>query len=157
ERVLFTRCAGERYVGLDHRTNDRHRVEFARFRRGVVRAPLEQDPGAPDQRGRPLRSLRPMPIRTLVASVSTVVCLALTSPSFAQSTTPTFELSAGYQFTHAPDQTFPFGLNVDGMRHYGPLGLVGEVGWARHSDDDSGATFTNNMWNFGVGPRWTGF
>src|SRR5204863_9864088 len=43
------------------------------------------------------------------------------------------------------------------MRHYGSLSIEGEAGWARHSDDDSGATFTNNLWNFGAGPRWTGF
>jgi hypothetical protein len=98
-----------------------------------------------------------MPMRSLVAAISTVLCLAVASSASAQTATPTFELSAGYQFLHVPDQTFPFGLNVDGMRHYGSLGLVGEVGWARHSDDDSGATFTNNMWNFGAGPRWTGF
>ncbi|HEY7172003.1 MAG TPA: outer membrane beta-barrel protein [Vicinamibacterales bacterium] len=98
-----------------------------------------------------------MPMRTVVAAISTVVSLALASSASAQSATPTFELSAGYQFLHAPDQTFPFGVNVDGMRHYGSLGLVGEAGWARHSDDDSGATFTNSMWNFGAGPRWTGF
>jgi hypothetical protein len=98
-----------------------------------------------------------MPMRTLVAVISTVACFAFASSASAQPATPTFELSAGYQFLHAPDQTFPFGLNVDGMRHYGSLGWVGEAGWARHSDDDSGGTFSNNMWNFGAGPRWTGF
>jgi outer membrane protein with beta-barrel domain len=98
-----------------------------------------------------------MPMRTLATAISTVAIFALATSASAQSATPTFELSAGYQFTHAPDQTFPFGLNIDGMRHYGSLGLVGEAGWARHSDTDSGPTFTNNMWNFGAGPRWTGF
>lgn len=98
-----------------------------------------------------------MPMRTLVAAISTVAFFAFASSASAQSAKPTFELSAGYQFMHAPDQTFPFGLNVDGMRHYGSLGWVGEAGWAHHSDDDTGATFTNNMWNFGAGPRWTGF
>jgi hypothetical protein len=100
-----------------------------------------------------------MPMRSVLAVISTVACLAFANPAFAQSATPTFELSAGYQFLHAKDQTFPFGVNVDAMRHYGALGLVGEAGWARHSDTDNafGATFTNNMWNFGAGPRWTGF
>jgi hypothetical protein len=98
-----------------------------------------------------------MPIRTLVVAISTVACLTLASAVSAQSATPTFELSAGYQFVHAPDQTFPFGVNIDGVRHYRSLGIVGEAGWARHSDDDLGATSTNDMWNFGAGPRWTGF
>jgi len=98
-----------------------------------------------------------MPIRTLAVAISTVAIFALTTSASAQTATPTFELSAGYQFLHAQDQSFPFGLNIDGMRHYGSLGLVGEAGWARHSDTDAGPTFTNNMWNFGAGPRWTGF
>jgi hypothetical protein len=68
------------------------------------------------------------------------------------SANPTWETSAGYQVLHLPDQTFPFGLNVDGARNWGPLGIVAEVGWARNSEDGG----TSNAWNFGAGPRWSG-
>jgi hypothetical protein len=98
-----------------------------------------------------------MPIRPLGCAIVTLACFAFTASAAAQSATPTFEASAGYQFLHAPDQSFPFGLTIDGMRHYGSFGFVGEAGWARHSDDVSGGTFTNNLWNFGAGPRWTMF
>ena len=56
-----------------------------------------------------------------------------------------------------PDQSFPFGLNVDGARYYGSLGLVAEVGWAHGSDDEAGVDSSFNAWNYGVGGRWTGF
>jgi len=65
---------------------------------------------------------------------------------------PTWETSAGYQVLHAPEQTFPFGLNVDGARNWGSFGLVADLGWARRSDDG----VTSNAWNFGAGPRWSG-
>src|SRR5688572_12119780 len=58
--------------------------------------------------------------------------------SLAGPLNPTFELTGGYQVLHVPDQTFPFGLNVDGARHYGAFGLVGEVGFARDSEDITG-------------------
>ena len=102
-----------------------------------------------------------MSIRPLNLVMSTVLVLGFASTAFSQpaaaTNTPTFELSAGYQFLHLPDQNFPFGLAIDGARHYGPFGLVGEVGWARHSDDELGADLTTNMFHFGAGPRWTGF
>ena len=44
--------------------------------------------------------------------------------------TPTYELTGGYQLLHLRDSTFPFGLNVDGARHYGSFGLVAEIGFA---------------------------
>jgi hypothetical protein len=79
------------------------------------------------------------------------------SQASATTTTPTFELSAGYQFLHVPDQTFPFGLAIDGARHFGSLGVAGEAGWARHSDDDLGVDLTTNMFHLAAGPRWTVF
>jgi hypothetical protein len=93
--------------------------------------------------------------------MSAALILGFASTGFSQTTapanTPTFELSAGYQYLHVPDQNFPFGLAVDGAKHFGPLGLVGEVGWARHSDDDFGADVSTNMFHFAAGPRWTMF
>ena len=85
-----------------------------------------------------------------------------TSPSLAQSGAtqtaadplafPTWELSGGYQMLHVPDQTFPFGLNVDGSWNLSSrFGVVGEVGWAFDSDDD----VNYHAWNVGAGPRFT--
>lgn len=71
---------------------------------------------------------------------------------------PTFDLSAGYQFLHVPDQNFPLGFNIDGARYFtNGLGVVGELGWAHDSDDSFGVDASTNYFNIGVGPRWTGF
>jgi Outer membrane protein beta-barrel domain len=72
-------------------------------------------------------------------------------------TNPTYELSAGYQFVHVPDQTFPFGLAIDGAWHSGRFGMAAEAGWARHSDDDNGGDASTNMFHIAAGPRWSGF
>ena len=79
------------------------------------------------------------------------------TPGASIADTPTWEAGLGYQYLHIPDQNFPFGLNLDGVRHYGKLGIAGEVGWAHGSIDDAGADVSLGMWNFGAGPRWTGF
>ena len=71
-------------------------------------------------------------------------------------TNPTFDVSVGYQWLHAPDQNFPFGLNVDGARNFGPWSLVGELGWAHDSDDVFGSDVSVNLWHVGAGGRWTG-
>jgi hypothetical protein len=68
-----------------------------------------------------------------------------------QTTTPTYDLTFGYQFLHVPDTWFPFGLNVDGARNFGALSLLGDIGWALKSEDD----VTTHVWTFGAGPRWT--
>jgi hypothetical protein len=71
--------------------------------------------------------------------------------------TPTYELTGGYQLLHISDTTFPFGLNVDGARHYGKLGLVAEIGFAIDSEEEAGIELSSTAWNFGAGGRWTGF
>jgi hypothetical protein len=97
-----------------------------------------------------------------------VMILGSTSAAFAQGTPPpqtypTWELSGGYQILHVPEETFPFGLNVDGAWNLSEsLGLVAEIGFARKSedfdngdlDDDGGGEFDLTIWNFGAGPRW---
>ena len=50
--------------------------------------------------------------------------------------TPTYEMTGGYQLLHLRDTTFPFGLNVDGARHYGLSGQVAEIGFAIDSKDE---------------------
>jgi hypothetical protein len=71
--------------------------------------------------------------------------------------TPTYEMTGGYQLLHLRDTTFPFGLNVDGARHYGSFGLVAEIGFALHSEEEAGIELSSSAWNFGAGGRWTGF
>lgn len=100
-----------------------------------------------------------MPTRLSNLTLSAVLIFAFASPGFAQGTTtmttnPTYELSAGYQYLHMPDMSFPFGLAVDAAKHYGNLGLVGDVGWSRRSNDDLDDSSTN-MFHFAAGPRWT--
>lgn len=64
---------------------------------------------------------------------------------------PRYEVTGGYQFLHVPDQTFPFGLNVDGAWNRSKsLGIVGEIGWTT----DSEAGFRAHVWNIGAGPRF---
>lgn len=70
-------------------------------------------------------------------------------------TTPTWEVSFGYQAVRGSDQTFPFGLNVDGARNFGTWGLVGELGFARDSTDVLGSDINMTLWNVGAGPRWS--
>jgi hypothetical protein len=102
-----------------------------------------------------------MAIRAANLVMAAVLVLGSAPAAFAQSpvgtNTPTFELSAGYQFTRVPDQNFPFGLAIDGARHWGALGVVGEAGWARHADEELGIDFSTNLFHFAAGPRWTGF
>jgi hypothetical protein len=54
---------------------------------------------------------------------------------------------------HVPDQTFPFGLNLDGaINRSKPFGIAGEVGWAT----DTIADTRLHVWNVGAGPRING-
>ena len=104
-----------------------------------------------------------MPVRLLHLLLSGVLVFGLAANGLGQTAAPpttkqpTFEISAGYQFLHLPDQSFPFGLAVDGVRHFGALGLVAEAGWSRHSDDSFDTDVSTNMCHFAAGPRWTGF
>jgi hypothetical protein len=104
----------------------------------------------------------------LVASLSVIAALTtvLVTPTYAQtssqvgpgghptgtSLTPLWDTSVGYQVLHVPEQTFPFGLNVDGARNFGPWALAAEAGWAFDKSDD----VSYHVFNLGAGPRWTG-
>ena len=104
-----------------------------------------------------------MTTRTLYVLMTAVLMLASASNAAAQTprttSTPSYELSAGYQFLHVPEQNFPFGLAIDGALHRGRLGLIAEGGWALHSDEDevSDIEFSTNMWHLAAGTRYTGF
>ena len=104
--------------------------------------------------------------RTLSFLMTAALMLAGASNAAAQASlttsTPSYELSAGYQFFHLPEMDFPFGLAIDGAKHFGKFGLVAEGGWALHSSGDDDATIgggelTTNMWHVAAGPRFTGF
>ena len=101
-----------------------------------------------------------MLVRTLMAAalVLTGASKAAAQASLTTSS-PSYELSAGYQFLHLPDMNFPFGLGIDGAMHFGRLGLVAEGGWALHAEEDDVADidFTTNMWHLAAGARFTGF
>jgi opacity protein-like surface antigen len=73
-------------------------------------------------------------------------------PAAAQA--PTFELGAGYQFTHIPEQSLPIGFAVDAARNMGEtLGWVAEGGWARDSESAFGVDASLDFWHLGAGPR----
>jgi hypothetical protein len=111
----------------------------------------------------------------LTASASAQATPAQTKPAVAATTTttPTFELSAGYQFlrtgqvcddsaitqTCAADRSYPFGLAVDAVRNFGALGIVGEGGWSYDSDSEtlggSALDFKVNSWHLAGGGRYT--
>jgi hypothetical protein len=60
-------------------------------------------------------------------------------------------VTGGYQFLHVPDQTLPFGLNLDGAWNGSKsLGIAGEVGWT--TDSEAGTRV--HVWNIGAGPRF---
>jgi hypothetical protein len=102
-----------------------------------------------------------MSTRSLPLGIVIALALGVASNAAAQApattSSPSYELSAGYQFLRLPDQNFPLGLVVDGAIHRGSLGLIAEGGWALHTDDDAGIDFTAHMWHIGAGARWTGF
>ena len=97
--------------------------------------------------------------------ITTTLIAVLVTPAYAQPSaqagagahptgttlTPLWDTSAGYQLLHLPDQTFPFGLNVDGARNFGPWAIAAELGWAHDKSDD----VSYHVFNGGAGPRWT--
>ena len=103
--------------------------------------------------------------RTLYLLLTAALILAGASNAAAQTprpqttNSPSYELSAGYQYLHVPEMNFPFGLGIDGALHRGKFGLVAEGGWALHSDEDdvTDFEFSTNMWHIGAGARFTGF
>lgn len=116
-------------------------------------------------------------VLTLVAAAALV--LGVSGPAPAQTTTmPTFELSAGYQLLRAGEvcgedgengetedcgsaQTFPFGVAVDAARNFGAVGIVGEAGWSRDSEDipiigEDDESVDVDALHVAAGVRWTG-
>ena len=95
-------------------------------------------------------------LTALLATLVAAMVLGTTMPAAAQTETPTFELSAGYQFTHLDEQDMPLGFAIDAARNWGSFGLVAEGGWAFDSDSEDGVDLNFNLWHLGAGPRWSG-
>ena len=94
-------------------------------------------------------------LAALLATLVVAVVLGTTAPAAAQTEPPTFELSAGYQFTHVTDRDLPLGFAIDAARNWGTFGLLAEVGWAFDSDSEAGVDLDFNVWHLGAGPRWS--
>jgi len=62
----------------------------------------------------------------------------------------------GYQALHIPDETFPFGLNFDFAAPVtSRMHLVGEFGFAKDEQTESGVSGNLTLYNLGGGARWT--
>lgn len=123
--------------------------------------------------------------RVLTVAAAFAVLFGVTTSAQAQDPAPTVEVGVGYQllrtgeffdedvfdededecdaiFFCEPARTFPFGVNVDVVRNFGPLGVVGEIGWAFDKEDDSfdGAFLDGDakydVWHAAGGVRYTG-
>jgi len=79
------------------------------------------------------------------------------SPASAQ-TRPSVSVGIGYQLLHIPDETYPFGINVDVNAPFGDAGLswVADIGYARDQQDIAGFSGLLEFWSFGGGVRLTG-
>ena len=118
--------------------------------------------------------------RVLTVAAAAALLFGFAGTAAAQgtstTTTPTFELSAGYQFLRtgevcdeeddellqlcSPERNFPFGVAVDAARNFGRFAIVGEVGWSYKSenfsdedDDIFDADVKFNTWHIAAGPR----
>ena len=102
-------------------------------------------------------------------------CAVLAEAQVQTTQMPTFEVGLGYQLLRSGEicvdededdcidgQTFPLGFAIDGIRNFGPIGILAEVGWSRDSEDfldtvlDDDFSFSTNLLHYGAGVRWTG-
>lgn len=79
-----------------------------------------------------------------------------------QTTMPTWEFSAGYQYlfttsseTAVESEQYPYGLMIDGARNWGAYGLVGEAGWSFRTEDIASDKINFNLFHVAVGGRWS--
>jgi hypothetical protein len=92
----------------------------------------------------------------LVTAGVLVMTMSTASSVSAQVIRHAADVSIGYQVLHIPDETFPFGINVDAAGFVRPgLKVVGEFGWARDSQSEAGVTGTLNFVNLDGGVRWS--
>jgi len=92
---------------------------------------------------------------TAFVAFSAVVVLSAT-PANAQTSTgaSAVDASIGYQLLHVPDETFPFGWNVDVSGAVNDVWrLVGEFGMSRDEQSEAGVNGTLKFYHLGAGPR----
>jgi hypothetical protein len=114
------------------------------------RAPLASDVHAIEAEVHVKRSVQLAGVWIFAAIVS-----AAATPASAQTVGPRgMDASIGYQMLHVPDETFPFGLNVDVSS---PMTdrwrLVGELGLAMDEQNEPNVSGDLNFFHFGAGPR----
>jgi hypothetical protein len=72
----------------------------------------------------------------------------------AQSVPHSWEVSAGYQVLHIPDETFPLGFVADAAGRQAGWTGAAEFGWARDEQNEPGVAGHLTFINYGFGPRW---
>jgi hypothetical protein len=110
---------------------------------------------------------------TQTTTTSTKTTQTTAIPSTGTTTQPTYEFSLGYQWlrtgafcaafdesdcTSEDAKSFPFGVVADGVRNWGAVGLVGEVGWSRKDENPSDPfsdQLTTDHVHYGAGVRFT--
>jgi hypothetical protein len=101
---------------------------------------------------------RAMKRGTCALAAALALTFGLTTSAGAQTPTPLFETSAGYQplfVTDDPGTTFPYGLSVDIAINAGALGFVAEGGWSRRSESHDVDNVQFDFWHAGAGVRWS--
>lgn len=90
---------------------------------------------------------------------SALMVVVVAAPAAAQNA-PGVEVGVGYQYfrlTGEDDLGFPVGFNFDvAFPIMDQIGIVGEVGWARGSDEIFLVDGSYSATSFGGGVRWTG-
>jgi hypothetical protein len=96
-------------------------------------------------------------VLTIGFAVAALVAAAV-RPAAAQSDvprrTPSVELSGGLQFLHIPDETYPFGWNVDMSGPVGDHNVVRWVGEFGMAEDHPPITDSLRFYHFGAGVRF---
>lgn len=96
-------------------------------------------------------------VRSFVFGSALLALTAIATPASAQDA-PALDLGIGYQWLHAPEQAYPFGINLDlSGTLTGHLRWVGELGWSRDSEDVDDVDVSGSLTatSFGAGVRWT--
>ena len=111
------------------------------------------------------------------ASTQTPTTQPKPAPTVSTPTTttrPTYEFALGYQWTRTGEfcaafddslcedrkepTTFPVGFAIDGVRNWGAVGLVGELGWSHSEDtpnDADSESLSTDLLHAGLGVRFT--
>jgi hypothetical protein len=93
-------------------------------------------------------------VTKLVFGSALLACVAMAAPASAQEASKV-DVGVGYQWLHAPDQSYPFGLNFDASGALvNDFRWVGEVSWSRDSESEGALDATLTAVSYGAGVRW---